>query len=56
MGGHTVARRYEVTKTGEPLSAKKLQLQSTELKRLYARQEALHIQSDGVLEIRLIVN
>ena len=55
-GEHAVARTYKVVKTGEFLSAEELQLGSTELKRLYARREASRIRTDGVLEIRLIVN
>ena len=55
-GGHAVARIYEVVKTRESLLAEELQLESTELKMLYAKREALRIRSDGVLEIRLIVN
>ena len=54
--GHEVARLYEVVKNGKPLSAEELQLGSTELKMLHARQEALRIQSDGSIEICLIVN
>ena len=35
---------------------KKLQLGGTELKRLYARKEALRIRTDSVLEIQLVLN
>ena len=36
--------------------AEELQLGGFELKKLYARREALRIQTDRVLELRLIVN
>ena len=56
MGGHSVARIYEVVKTGESLSAEELRLRSPELKMLYARREALRIRTNNVPEIHLIVN
>ena len=55
-GGHAVARIYEVVKTGETLLAEDLQLGGPGLKRLHSKREALCIRTDGVLEIRLIVN
>ena len=55
-GGHAVARIYASVQTGEPLTAEELQLGGTELKRLYARKDALRIRPDGVMEIRLIIN
>ena len=55
-GEHPVAKIYRALQTGEPLSAEKLQLGGTELKRLYTRKEALRIRTDGVLEIRLVIN
>ena len=55
-GEHPVAKIYRALQTGEPLSAEELQLGGVELKRLYARKEALRIRADGVLEIRLVLN
>ena len=55
-GEHPVAKIYRTLQTGEPLSAEELQLGGVELKRLYARKEALRIRTDGVLEIRLVLN
>ena len=45
-GEHPVANIYMALQTGEPLSTEEL----------YARKEALRIRSDGVLEIRLVIN
>ena len=55
-GEHPVAKIYRTLQTGEPLSAEKLQLGGTELKRLYAKKEALRNRTDGVLEIRRVLN
>ena len=55
-GEHPVAKIYRTLQTGEPLSAEKLQLGGTELKRLYAKKEALRIRTDDVLKIRRVQN
>ena len=55
-GEHHVAKIYKALQTGEPPSTEELQLGGTELKRLYARKKALRIRTDGVLEIRLVIN
>ena len=55
-GEHPVAKIYQTLQTGEPLSAEELQLGGVELKRLYARKKALRIRTDGVLDIRLVLN
>ena len=55
-GEHPVVMIYRIMQTGEPLSTEELQLSGTELKRLYARKEALRIRTDDVLEIRLVLN
>lgn len=55
-GEHLVAKVYKALQTGKPLSTEELQLSGTELKRLYARKKDLRIGTDGVLEIRLVIN
>ena len=51
-----MVRMYEVVNSGGSLLAKVLQLDRTELRKLYAKREAKRVWTDGVLEIRLIVN
>ena len=55
-GDHTVARISEALQTDKPLTSEELQLGGTELRRLYARREALRIRPDGVMEIWLVIN
>ena len=56
MGRYAVALIYASIQSGEPLTPENLQLGKTELKRLSARNEALRIRPDGVMEIRLVVS
>ena len=48
-GGHAISRMYEVVQPGESLSTVELQLGETELKKLYAKREALRIRIDSLI-------
>ena len=53
---HPVTHIYASVQTGDPLTSEELQLGGTELKRLYAKEDALCIRPDGVMDIHLIIN
>ena len=54
-GEHPIARIYKALLAGKPLTTEELQVGGTELRRLNARKKALRIQTDGVLEIQLMI-
>lgn len=47
---------YNSIQTGESLTPEEVQLSGTKLKSFYARRGDFRIRTDGVMEIRLVVN